>query len=293
MVALASGVSVASAAPGLVILVGQAMGAETSLRGTWPCSASRASAPQTILIPSVTTVLLQPTLCPSPPPLHQHPSGSWKTRYRLPCFQYLHLLFFPLTLAFSDRGKKEKILVANNSKDRGHRCPQSWLPLPSSRATLISWQAAAQKMLPASESRGAALGPAPSSLLLLEPLSLPGQKLWSVCPPVLLPPPLWGLFLASEPLGRPVPAGSWWPPSCPRQIPRPAASHGPRETLHRLETTSHDPTAGRQRNRGSEEWAVGSQDYSVSCLLSQSFLVVVLLSFFFTTPQCFKNYAVI
>ena len=159
--------------------------------------------------------------------------------------------------------------------------PQSWLPLPSSRATLMSWQAAAQKMLPASESRGAALGPAPSSLLLLEPLSLPGQKLWSVCPPVLLPPPRWGLFLASEPLGRPVPAGSWWPPSCPGQIPRPAASHGPHETLRRLETTSHDPTAGRQRNLGSKEWAVGSQDYSVSCLLSQSFLVVVLLSFFF------------
>lgn len=223
------------------------------------------------------------------------PAPKWivEDTLQVTLFSILTLAFFPLTLAFSDRGKKEKILVANNSKDRGHRCPQSWLPLPSSRATLISWQAAAQKMLPASESRGAALGPAPSSLLLLEPLSLPGQKLWSVCPPVLLPPPRWGLFLASEPLGRPVPAGSWWPPSCPRQIPRPAASHGPHETLHRLETTSHDPTAGRQRNRGSEMWAVGSQDYSVSCLLSQSFLVVVLLSFFFTTPQCFKNYAVI
>ena len=134
MVALASGVSVASAAPGLVILVGQAMGAETSLRGTWPCSASRASAPQTILIPSVTTVLLQPTLCPSPPPLHQHPSGSWKTRYRLPCFQYLHLLFSPLHLPLVTEGKKRKFLLPTIPKTEVIDAPSPGFPcLPQER----------------------------------------------------------------------------------------------------------------------------------------------------------------
>lgn len=68
------------------------------------------------------------------------------------CNTYI-CFFFPHTFAFNGRGKKREILVANVSKDRGQRCPRPGLPLPSSRATLVSGQAAAQRMLPVSESR--------------------------------------------------------------------------------------------------------------------------------------------
>lgn len=152
-VTLPSGLSVASAAPGFAIPVGQAMGAETALRGTWPCSASRAGPPQTALIPSVTTVLFsrhRAPLCFSHTST-QADHGRHATGHFV-CNTYI-CFFFPHTFAFNGRGEKREILVASVSKDRGQRCPQPGLPLPSSRATLVSGQAAGQRMLPVSESR--------------------------------------------------------------------------------------------------------------------------------------------
>ena len=79
-------------------------------------------------------MLSKPTPCPAPPPLHQHPSGSWKTRHRFPCFQCLRLPFPPLHLPLMTEGKKRKFLLPTIPKTEVIDAPSPGFPcLPQER----------------------------------------------------------------------------------------------------------------------------------------------------------------
>lgn len=106
-VTLPSGLSVASAAPGFAIPVGQAMGAETALRGTWPCSASPTPAPKRIVEDTLQVTLFAILTFAS---------------------------FFPIHLPLMAEGKREKFLLPMFPKTEVRDAPGPGFPcLPQER----------------------------------------------------------------------------------------------------------------------------------------------------------------
>lgn len=94
------------------------------LWGAWRCSPGRASPPQIVGSSFLYHHRAFYTQRRGPP--RPAPEGKLKIT-----------LFSTLTFAFNDRGRKRRILVANDSKDGGQRRPRTWFPVASSEVTRV------------------------------------------------------------------------------------------------------------------------------------------------------------